>query len=58
MEWRVSEINEYFHARFVQILKAPELISIWTILTAPGYLRGWIWTRFPYFTSIPFDYLY
>ena len=31
-----SEINEYFHARFVQILKAPEIISIWTILRDPG----------------------
>ena len=26
------EINEYFHALFVQILKAPEMINIWTIL--------------------------
>ena len=31
-----SEINEYFHARLVQILKAPELISIWTILRDLG----------------------
>ena len=37
-----SEINEYFHARFVQILKAPEIISIWTILGGPGAVR---WVR-------------
>ena len=36
-----SEINEYFHARFVQILKAPELISIWTILRDPGAV-SWV----------------
>ena len=30
------EINEYFHARFVLILKAPENINIWTILGDPG----------------------
>ena len=36
-----SEINEYFHARFVQMLKAPELISIWTILRDPGAV-SWV----------------
>ena len=36
-----SEINEYFHARFVQILKAPEIISIWIILGDPGAL-SWV----------------
>ena len=35
------EINKYFHARFVQILKAPELISIWTILRDPGAV-SWV----------------
>ena len=30
------EINEYFHACFVHILKAPEIISIWTILETQG----------------------
>ena len=36
-----SEIHEYFHARFVQILKAPEIISIWTILVDPGAV-SWV----------------
>ena len=36
------EIKEYFHARFVQILKAPEIISIWTILGDPGAV---FWVR-------------
>ena len=36
------EINKYFHARFVQILKAPEIISIWTILGDP---RAVSWVR-------------
>ena len=35
------EINKYFHARFVQILKAPELISIWTTLREPGAV-SWV----------------
>ena len=35
------EINEYFRARFVQILKAPEIISIWTILGDPGAV-SWV----------------
>ena len=36
------EINKYFHARFVQILKASEIISIWTILGDP---RAVSWVR-------------
>ena len=35
------EINPYFHARFVQILMAPEIISIWTILGDPGAV-SWV----------------
>ena len=35
------EINEYFHGRFVQILKALEIISIWTILGVP-WAVSWV----------------
>ena len=35
------EINPYFHERFVQILMAPEIISIWTILGDPGAV-SWV----------------
>ena len=35
------EIKDHFHARFVQILKAREIISIWTILGDPGAV-SWV----------------
>ena len=36
-----SEINEYFHSRFVHILKAPKHISLWTIIRDPGAV-SWV----------------
>ena len=36
------EINETFHALFVQILKKREIIDIWTILGDPGAVN---WVR-------------
>ena len=41
-QMETREINEYFTARFVQILKAPEIINIWTILGDPGTVN---WVR-------------